>query len=178
MKTDLATFLLIDRLHAPETPMDDLFAALDHDEWQVRQAALGAIARRPAAAAIAPILSLLDDQDSRDLYGAPNHWDVDGAPDEATTEDWRCRFRLKQAACLALGAIAAEIGPETLGETAIRRLAHYATSQDDDYTVRAAACKALSKVGKANPIARDALTAASTDGEWCTRTEAAMALAR
>jgi HEAT repeat protein len=89
--------------------------------------------------------------------------------DEATAAAWQRRGRVKQALCLAIGATR-NADPE-----ALRRLQRYATDQREDCAVRAAACKALGQLGP--PGSRSTLEQAARDGEWCTATEAAKALA-
>jgi HEAT repeat protein len=175
LTTDLPTFVRIDRFFDPATPLDDLLAALTDDNWQIQQAALQALGQRPDVRAVPAIVALLDRQDALPLYGAPDQWSLDGAPDADTKEIWRCRFRVKQAACHALGAIGAAHGAAALGAKALERLATYATSQKDDYCTRAAACQSLGRCRAA--AARPALELAAQDGEWCTKTEAGKALA-
>ncbi len=173
---DLRTFLDMDGFWSDHTPVQDLIDALAANNWQVQQAALLALGDRAATNAVPAILQLLDDQDHLDVYGAPNVWDLDGSADTATTEIWRCRYRVKQAACRALAAIVAVHASDTLGPEALRRLEHYAVSQDDDYPVRVAACEALAQI--ADPHSRNVLKQAAADGEWCTKTTAAKALKR
>lgn len=175
MRTDLPTLERIDGLFAPETPLEELLGALEDENWQIVQAACQAIGERREVGAVAALLDVLKRQDELDLYGAPDMWSLEDAPDEATREVWRCRFRVKQAACHALGKIGEEHGAEALGAAVIRHLAGYATDDDEDYVVRAAACRALGQIGA--PEARTALEPAAGDGEWCTRTEARKALA-
>lgn len=172
---DIAALRRVDRLLDSETPPEDLIAALDDHNWQAQQAALQAIGRRRVREAVPSILRLLERQDRLDIYGAPEHLNLDGAPDPATRDTWRCRFRVKQAACHALGAIGLVHGDAAVGAAAVERLASYARSRAEDFCVRAAACQALGRMRAA--AARDALLAASRDEEWCTATEAAKALA-
>jgi len=173
-QTDLPTFLHLDHLWSPQTTTAERLAALRTPSWQVQQAALWTLAAHPDLAALPAIEQLLDEQDNTDLYGTPDHWDYHH-PQTAVEEAWRCRYRVKQAACYALASIGATAGPATLGANLIARLEHYATSQTDDYAVRAEACRALGKLRL--PSSRQALRQASGDGEWCTATEARKALA-
>jgi len=173
-RTDLTTFLTIDRLLGPTVSTDELVAALAADNWQVQQMALWALAERGDIDTATPILGTLDAQDAMDVYGSPDQWAFDGVDDIDTRETWRCRFRVKQAACQALGRIGERHGPAALGARVIDRLARYARSQDEDYVVRAAACQALR--GCRATAAREALETAATDTEWCTATEARKAL--
>jgi len=172
---DIAALRRVDRLLDSETPPDELSAALDDHNWQVQQAALQAVGMRRVREAVPSILRLLERQDQLGLYGAPEPWSLDGAPDPATRDAWRCRFRVKQAACHALGAIGRTHGDGAVGADAVERLASYARSREEDFCVRAAACQALGRMQAA--AARDALLDASRDEEWCTATEAAKALA-
>jgi HEAT repeat protein len=172
---DTATLRRIDALIADECPAPVLRAALFDSNWQIVQASLQALGRRADASAVPDILAVLDVQDGLDLYGAPDQWTLEGAPDAATADTWRCRFRVKQAACHALGAIGQACGAGTVGARGVDRLAAYACSSKEDYCVRAAACQALGLMKAV--AARDALQKASSDGEWCTSREAAKALA-
>ncbi|MGI6496638.1 MAG: hypothetical protein ACOX5G_11260 [Kiritimatiellia bacterium] len=183
-RTDLATFRSLDRLFAPDAPLEGLLAALDADQWQLQQGALWALAGRmerplphDTLAAIAEaVLALLDDQDGRGVYAAPSPKDYRGA-DPAKTEEHRCRFRVKQAACMALAPAAMALPPgNPLHERAVARLERYAVDLAEDYAVRAECCRALGRI--ALPRSRGTLEQASTDGEWCTATEARKALAR
>lgn len=175
MRTDLPTLERIDGLFAPGTPIEELLGALEDENWQAVQAACQAVGERGELGAVGALLDVLKQQDKLDIYGATDMWSLEDAPDAATREVWRCRFRVKQAACHALGHIGGEHGPEALGTEAIEHLCRYATDDDEDYVVRAAACQALGRIGAEK--ARTALEAAAGDGEWCTRTEARKALA-
>lgn len=175
MRIDMPTFKKIDRLFDPAVPLDDVRGALSADNWQVVQAACNALGNRRDTGAVELLLDVLRRQDELDIYGAPDMWSLDDAPDEETKELWRCRFRVKQAACLALGEIGEEHGAQALGEETIQHLSRYATDDNEDYVIRAAACQALGRAGAA--IAEDVLKRAAEDGEWCTRTEARKALA-
>lgn len=181
--TDLQTFLAMDSLLAPDTPVEGLVAALGSSQWQLQQAALWSIATRfaaPGALAPAPVatavLDLLDEQDSLAIYGSADHWKFED-PDPTVQEEHRCRFRVKQAAVMALAALALRMdGGDPLRATAIERIERYATSMADDYAVRAEACRALGAI--ASPSSRATLERAAADGEWCTATEAAKSLSR
>ena len=162
-----------------------LQAALTDGDWRIVQAALHAVRWHPVAAVAGDILDVLVRQDAlplrsqdREVFhqaGAPfssyPHPLEEAAP--ATRELWKCRWRVKQAACLALGAIGPALPGEVRGR-AIAALSGYAVSAADDYHVRAAACDALGRIG--DPAARAALDQAAGDEEWCTRTHAARAL--
>ncbi len=154
---------------------------LTDGNWRVRYAAAVALGdlRRPEA--VRPLLDLLRDEDAAPLYSQPDVQTSGHAGATAvvppqfppgTTEEeleaWRRRGRLKQAACLALGSIA--VSTPQVREI----LQRYATDSGEDYTVRAAASKALASVGDASSVAT--LRAAEADEEWCTKTEAKKAL--
>lgn len=173
-ETDKETFLRVDRLWSPEATTAERVEALRQPSWQLQQAALWALGAYPDAAAVPAIGDLLDDQDGMDVYGAPDHWEYRHA-DPTVQEAWRCRFRVKQAACGALGGIGAVAGAGSLGDRWITRLEHYACNPSDDYAVRAEACRALGKLRL--PGSREALEKAAADGELCTATEARKALA-
>ncbi len=174
MQRDSQTFRNIDRLFDSSTPTAAVIAALAASDWQIQQAACLALSHRPDPAAVETVMQLLDAQDRMDVYGAPDNWTLDGAADDTAREIWRCRFRVKQAACLALGSIGGRFGHGAVSPVALARLMHYATNDGDDYAVRAAACQALGLIRA--PSARTALGKAAADGEWCTRTEAIKAL--
>jgi len=161
-------------------------AALADADWELRQAALHAVRRHPTPDAAAAVYAALRTEDARDVYGqtegellgwGAGHTDAHlnekarQLPAE-TLEAWKCRWRGKQAACLALGTLAAAFGAETLPTGAIDRLATIARDRDgEDYQVRAAACEALSAIG--TPTARDALRdVAEHEEEFCTLTQA------
>jgi len=175
-RNDLNTFLTIDRFLGSSVEFEELLAGLTADNWQVQQMALWALGHRGDSQAINHILNTLDAQDALDVYGSPDPWAIDGTDDVDTRETWRCRFRVKQAACHALGAIGAKHGPDILGSDAIRRLTGYATDQREDYVVRAAACQALGLCRATGAHVDNALKAAANDSEWCTATEARKAL--
>jgi HEAT repeat protein len=155
---------------------------LAHPNWRVRYAAAVALGDRRDAAAVPALLAMLAGEDAAPLYtqrgdlasapaGAsmPVQLQVPPGVTEETLEAWRRRGRLKQAACLALGAIGAAALP------ALPVLQRYAVDQGEDYAVRAAACHALGQLGA--PASLPVLHQAAQDGEWCTRTEARKALA-
>ena len=164
------------------TPVATLIATLDNPDWQIRFAAIVALGDRRDRLAVGPLAALLRHENSEPLYsqrdevgggipaGSPQGRTPTFPPgtSEATQAAWARRGRLKQAACLALGAIG-------LAEPAVLDLLHrYAVDQAEDYAVRAAANKALGLLGHAS--SRPVLERAVADPEWCTRTEAAKAL--
>ncbi len=160
-----------------------LLAALVDDAWTVRYAAAIALGDRPDPRALEPLLAILAHEDTMPLYGQPEdfggipagantqfHIDFPADASEETREAWRRRGRLKQAVCLALGQLGSA-DPRVLAA-----LGRYTVTADEDYAVRAAACKALGLIG--DPQALPVLEQAANDPEWCTMTEARKAVAR
>lgn len=160
-----------------------LLAALAHADWRVRYAAAIALGDLRAAVAVKPLLAALAIEDAAPLYSQPQlpaggsagspggvspQFPAGTTPDQI--EAWRRRGRLKQAICLALGAIG-EGDPGVLAA-----LHRYAVDAGEDYLVRASACKALGQIG--SPSSREVLLAAAKDEEWCTAKEATKGLMR
>lgn len=173
-RNDLETFLSMDVFWNPGTSLEALVAALESDNWQVQQAALAALGDRAESAALTAIEALLAQQDTLGVYDCPEEWDLDAAANAAEREAWRCRFRVKQAALIAIGKMVATCGPDIVGEPLFSRVKRYAVSQEDDYAVRVAACDLLGKLGR--PEAVETLKQATGDGEWCTATTARKSL--
>lgn len=173
-RNDVAVLLILDAFWDPATPLSELLNALHSDQWQVQQAALAAIGDRGERQALYALEALLEEQDGMDVYGCPDEWELDAAANVQEKEIWRCRFRVKQAALLALRSCALRHGSEVVNPGLLERVHRYALSQDEDYTVRAAACNLLSVL--ANPASREVVSAAMKDGEWCTATFARKAL--
>ena len=149
--------------------------ALDDPDWTVVQAALHAIRLHPRAEYAGPVARVLARQDELDIYGQTSDAKLNEVP-RATKEVWKCRWRIKQAASHALGAIGAACGRTALSEDALARLRRWAADRErEDYHVRAAACLALAQIR--DPAARESLAMAAADDEFCTRTEARKALA-
>lgn len=159
-----------------------LTSLLSDEDWRVRYAAAVAIGDRCDTAFIPALLHALALEDKAPLYNQP---EVEAGGHAGSTEvtapefpvgttsemreAWARRGRLKQAICLALGQIgksSAEI---------LDYLHRYATDSGEDYTVRAAACKALGQIRSQDSV--PFLQRATGDEEWCTATEAAKALA-
>jgi HEAT repeat protein len=160
---------------------NSLIALLAHPEWRVRYAAAIAVGDRRDEAALPALLALLDDEDAAPLFSQPEDFGsgpagtnlpidmrLPAGTTPATREAWRRRGRIKQAVSLALGQLG------LADARVVERLSRHATDQAQDYAVRAAACKALGQL--AAPASRPYLTQASSDEEWCTKTEAAKAL--
>lgn len=159
-----------------------LVARLGHADWRVRVAAAVALEELAAPAAEPALLAALRAEDAAPVYSQPDGFG--GAPAGAdkiftinfppgTTEEqkecWCRRGRVKQAVIWALAAL------PSVSPAASALLQGYATNQGEDYMVRAAACRALGRVGGAAAAA--VLEVASNDGEWCTANEARKSLA-
>jgi len=166
----LDTLLRIDALHAPGATLEQRIAALSDVNWQIQQAALDAIAAYPDPAAVDAIVKVFDAQDKLEIYGCSYDGELEDAPDEPTRQIWRMRFRVKHAGVLALWAIASKYGSAAITPAALTRLCHYASSQGEDYPVRAAACRTLGQCPGDEALA--ALKIALEDTEWCTAREA------
>lgn len=169
-------FLKMDRCWDQDTPYSQLKELLQGDSWRKQQAALYAIGDRGIKEAVPDIVAVLNEQDNLAVYGATNQneWSLADAKNETEKETWMCRFRVKQAACVALGQIAEKYGEGSIGPDAVEKLKKYAISQEDDYAVRAVACQALGKTRDKSAV--PCLEKATHDGEWCTKTHATVAL--
>ena len=175
-RNDLNTLLTLDAFWDTATPLGELVEALQSNDWQVQQAACAAIGDRGEAEALPSIADLLDAQDALGVYACPDEWDFDVAGSESERETWRCRFRVKQAALIAIGACVQKHGAAIVSEELRRHIERYAVSQGEDYPVRAAACDLLGTIG--HPASQPILECAATDGEWCTATAARKALSK
>ena len=151
-------------------------ALLEDENWRVRYAAAVALGDRRDARTVDALVQTLRRENKAPLFSQPK---LEGSapagsniPFEVTfsagttepvKEAWRRRGRLVQAVCFALG----DIGTAT---PAVLELLHrYATDQGCDYTVRAAATKALGQIGQ--PESLPILEEATKDEEWCTACE-------
>lgn len=163
--------------------LPELFSALADADWQLRYAAAVALGDLRPKTAVQPLLAALAIEDAAPLYSQPplsaggsaGSGNVTAPQFPAgTTEEqiaaWTRRGRLKQAICLALGAVG-EGAPEVL-----EALHRTAVDGGEDYLVRASSCKALGLIG--SPTSRAVLDQAAKDEEWCTAKEAHKALAR
>jgi HEAT repeat protein len=162
--------------------LEKLAEALRDERWPVRYAAAVSLGElgESAGRAVPALLAALEQEDAAPLYTQPGNLSGGpagsnmpmGAPSQAadaiTLDAWRRRGRIKQAAIWALH----DIGVST---PAVRAALHrYAVNQGDDYAVRAAACRALRRLGNDESI--PVLKQASQDGEWCTACEARTSL--
>jgi HEAT repeat protein len=189
---DLEMLKRIEQLYAAAERGDEgdvaaVTAALKDDDWQVVQAALMAIRRYLRRDCARPIVEVLERQEQLDLYGQTEDIGVGaGVPgskaadriaghDREQIDAWMCRWRVKQAACFALGEIGGECGREAVSDDAVQHLSRLAISEDDDYQVKAAACHALGRIG--DPAALPALKQMTEYDEFCARTEARKAVA-
>lgn len=162
--------------------LSELVGALGDPDWRVRYAAIVALGDLGDPRATEPLLALLRAEAREPLFtqpplegggnaGATLVYPVAFPADttEATKEAWRRRGRLLQAGCLALANLDAPSAPS------LELLHDFATDQQRDYMVRAAACKALGQL--ACPASLPVLEQATRDEEWCTATEARKAVA-
>ena len=189
---DLAMLKRIEQLYAAaergeEGDVAAVTAALKDDDWQIVHAALMAIRRYPKPDCAQPIVDVIERQERLDLYGQTENIGVGaGRPgsdaeqriagyDREQIDAWMCRWRVKQAACFALGEIGGECGREAVSDDAVAHLSRLAISDEDDYQVKAAACHALGRIG--DPDALPALKQMTEYQEFCARTEARKAVA-
>jgi len=165
-----------------------VLSAMEDERWHIVQAALHAVRQHPRAQYAPAIVKALARQETLDLYGQKDevNWPA-GVPacgpvervadiPKHILETWKCRWRVKQAACHALGAIGQACGRGAVAREAVERMCKYVHGRVDDYQVRAAACQALGQIG--DPAAQAALEIGAADEEFCTKTEAQMALAK
>ena len=165
-----------------EPSLRELINLLANPDWMVQFAAAVALGDRRDPRAKEALLRLLRTEDAAPLYtqdkdigsapagsnSAPEPEFPEGTTD-ATRAAWERRGRLKQAACYALADIG---GADPL---TLEFLHRYAADAKEDYTVRAAASRALGAFR--DPSSRPFLTTAAKDEEMCTKTEAEKALA-
>lgn len=157
--------------------------SLQSPDWRVRYAAAVALGDRRDPPAIAGLLAALRLEDAAPLYSQKE--ELGGTPaganfapritfppgtTPAIQDAWQRRGRLKQAICLALGQIG-QAEP-----TVLAMLHRYVGNVEEDYTVRAAAAKALGQLR--SPLSRPFLEKGAQDEEFCARTEARKALAQ
>ncbi|MFZ2656585.1 MAG: HEAT repeat domain-containing protein [Victivallales bacterium] len=160
---------------------DKTITCLGDHNWRVRYAAAIALGDRKDPKAVDALIRTLKKESQEPLFSQPA---LEGGahagsnipfsvifPEgttEGTKEAWRRRGRLIQAICLALGNIGAS------SPAALEMLHFYAADQKCDYSVRAAACKALGQI--ASPESLPVLQKAVGDEEWCTSCEAKKAV--
>lgn len=159
-----------------------------HPNWRVRYAAAIGMGETGDPAWLDTLRFMMEIEDSRDLYGQPQVLEFVGSFDDtraaeqlvSTTaiwatpptatqrDDWQCRGRVRQACILAVYAIGTADGPW-------RKLLHDVLRGDDeDFVVKAAAAKALGRVGDSDAIPH--LQFAVTLDEWCVTVESRKAL--
>ena len=189
----LERLLKMDRLWlaAQTGETEAVIDGLADPDWEIVQIACSAARKHPRAEYGPALGQVLAHQNTLDVNGqhdlgliylkADREEDVLTSRvelyDKATLEAWKCRWRVKQMACLALQAMGEQgqigaISPET-----IDRLCTYALDSDgEDLGVRAAACDALGDIG--GDKARTTLEQATGDEEFCTMTAATKGLAK
>lgn len=165
-------FLRVDGLFAPDAPLEALHVALHDERWELQQAALHALSLRAESISIAPIVDLIARHECTDRYGNQET----ASPNPLGLTIQKCRYRVKQAACHALAAIAAGGAAEAVQRHAGAWLCRTAINQEEDYPVRAAASGALGHL--TGEAVRTALDQAKLDTEWCTAAWARKSLAR
>ena len=161
--------------------LEKIITCLGDQNWRVRYAAAIALGDRKNPDAVDALLKALNKEKDEPLFSQPtlkggahagSNTPFSVIFPEGTTEEtkeaWRRRGRLIQAILLALGNIGT-VSPEVL-----EMLHFYAADQKCDYSVRAAACKAIGQL--ASPESLPVLEKAVTDEEWCTKCEAKKAL--
>ena len=157
-------------LGSDDQSLNELIAALDHSRWEVRYAAAIALGDRRDARAVPALLQVLAAEDAAGIYGQPKlTWEESGPifPEGTTEADkaaWSRRWRLKQAAIVALGQIGA---PDPRVFEILQR---YVVDQDEEYGIRAASGHTLGLIPDASSL--EALATAKSDPEFCARTEA------
>jgi hypothetical protein len=165
-----------------------------HADWRVRYAAALAMGETRDPACLPALTALFEREEQRALYTQPPahfsragglpqiddtriaemigplNFTFDEPPSPETLEDWRCRGRVKQAILYAVYEIG-KADEKLLGliQAAIER-------PHEDYPVKAAAARALGRVG--TTASRASLHIAEGIDEWCTQTEARKALKR
>jgi hypothetical protein len=100
-RNDLETFLQMDSFWTADEAA--LAAAMSNDNWQVQQAALAAIGDRGLRDMLPTVVDALKQQNDMGVYDCPDEWELDGTTNMNERETWRCRFRVKQAAIIAIG---------------------------------------------------------------------------
>jgi len=175
-RNNLDTFLKIDSLWDETTSVSKLKEALNNDNWQIQQAALSAIGDRGELKLLTDIDNILEIQDSLDIYGCPDEWDFDAASSVAEKELWRCRFRVKQAALIAVSKLIDKHGGDIVDDVLLNKILKYAVDQGEDFSIRVASCEVLGKIK--TPATRKILEKASQDAETCTRLTAEEGLKR
>ena len=159
-----------------------LHEALLDPEWPVRLAAVLALEDLRNPESVDHLLDLLEQEGDAPIYTQQGELVHVGAAQVSTpaldpllgnasqviADAWARRGRVRQAICLALGAI----GIAT--PKVILALGGCAISALEDYPVRAAAARSLGRLG--SPDALPFLLKAADDPEWCTRTEAQKSL--
>jgi HEAT repeat protein len=162
--------------------------AAQHPDWEVRYAAAVAIEACADPAWLPTVRAMWQHELARPDYtrasvrfiehvGDTRNAEMIGpltavfpaGTDDATRAAWACRGRVRQALAFAIAAIGQ-------CDDGLRGMLHdRLLAADEDYPVKAAVARALARVGTAASIAP--LQVALALDEWCTHTEAALALA-
>lgn len=185
------TYSLMELAFSSPSALEEL---ADHPDWRVRYAAAEAMGETRDPAWLPALTALFAREEQRALYSQPPahfsragglpqiddtriaemigplDFTFDEPPAPETLEDWRCRGRVKQAVLFAVY----EIGQA--GEDLLALIHAVLARPHEDYPVKAAAARALGRVGTAESIA--SLHIAEGIDEWCTQTEARKALKR
>ncbi|MFN8446034.1 MAG: hypothetical protein U0175_34905 [Caldilineaceae bacterium] len=158
-----------------------------HENWRVRYAAAVAIGQSQDRRWLPLLKEMLSIENARPLYTqTPAHFtnstddtrmaeqigpitaSFDHEVDDSTLDAWRCRGRVKQAVLFALH----DIGE---ADDEIRAILHaYLEDPKEEYPIKAAAGRALQRVGNRSSI--PALQTAQKFDEWCTQMEATKAI--
>ena len=163
--------------------------AAAHESFFVRYSAAAAIEIYGSGKHIPVLLNILEREECEPVYGQPAglkntdaaagdpHVDDIIFPEKTTSREkaaWQRRGKLKQAACLAVRAVYKRERPEKKNERLSELLHRYAADQKEDYSVRAAAVRALGAMGLKDSI--PVLRTAETDPEFCTSLESKKAI--
>lgn len=159
-----------------------------HPHWRVRYAAAIGMGETGDPAWLNDLRAIMAMEEERDLYGQPQVQEFIGGFDDtraaellAATEAvwetpptpeqydaWQCRGRVRQACILAVAAIGQ-------ADDAWRELLHRVLRDPwDDFVVKAAAAKALQRVGTRDSLPH--LEFAVTLDEWCLSLESRKAI--
>ncbi len=145
---------------------DELKVMASDPEWRIRYAAALAIEKRKDSAFLPILDGMLELENARPLYSqpVPEYIGVSGdtslaelaqpfqvvfpvPADEDTLEAWKTRGRIKQAVLFAIY----EIG--LANEALIQKMHAYLEDGQEDSSVKAAAVRALGKVGNRSSLA-------------------------
>lgn len=180
-----APYELMERLL---TDTDALADGWEDPRWEVRYAAAIAMGETGDPRWLPVLLRLMAIEDGRDLYSQPRVLGFAGSYDDTRMAEqlivteaifdqeypqdlldaWRCRGRVRQACILAVHAIGSA---DDTWRAQLHRLLH---DPDEDFVVKTASAKALSRVGVPESVPH--LRFALGLDEWCLNVEARKAL--